>query len=218
MNGLLMKDIMLLKSQKQFLVTISILVIVFLVAYDSPIFVMSYFTVVLSFFGMSTAAFDDMDNGMAFLMTLPVTRKKYLKEKYCFSVVVSMTAWGIALILMIATSLIRRIPLVPEEIYLISLAAISVGMLLLTLGLPVQLKFGSEKSRIASAILFGLLFLFCFFAGKLMAQTDINWNRQLEKMLDINRGLLTIIFVIIWMILSLISYMISQNILEKKEF
>ena len=217
MKGLFIKDLMLLKGQKQFLLTVSILVIVFLVAYDSPIFVMSYFTVVLSFFGMSTAAFDDMDNGMAFLMTLPVTRKKYLKEKYFFSAAVSVAAWGIALILMVATSLIRRIPLVPEEIYLLSLAAISVGMLLLTIGLPIQLKFGSEKSRIASAILFGVIFLFCFFAGKLMAQTDINWNSQLEKLLDINRGLLTVVFVIIWMILSLISYLISQNILEKKE-
>lgn len=218
MKGLFIKDLMLLKGQKQFLLTVSILVIVFLVAYDSPIFVMSYFTVVLSFFGMSTAAFDDMDNGMAFLMTLPVTRKKYLKEKYFFSAVVSVAAWGIALILMVATSLIRRIPLVPEEIYLLSLAAISVGMLLLTIGLPIQLKFGSEKSRIASAILFGVIFLFCFFAGKLMAQTDIDWNSQLEKLLDINRGLLTVVFAIIWMILSLISYLISQNILEKKEF
>ena len=218
MKGLFIKDLMLLKGQKQFLLTVSILVIVFLVAYDSPIFVMSYFTVVLSFFGMSTAAFDDMDNGMAFLMTLPVTRKKYLKEKYFFSAAVSVAAWGIALILMVATSLIRRIPLVPEEIYLLSLAAISVGMLLLTIGLPIQLKFGSEKSRIASAILFGVIFLFCFFAGKLMAQTDINWNSQLEKLLDINRGLLTVVFAIIWMILSLISYLISQNILEKKEF
>lgn len=218
MKGLFIKDLMLLKGQKQFLLTVSILVIVFLVAYDSPIFVMSYFTVVLSFFGMSTAAFDDMDNGMAFLMTLPVTRKKYLKEKYFFSAAVSVAAWGIALILMVATSLIRRIPLVPEEIYLLSLAAISVGMLLLTIGLPIQLKFGSEKSRIASAILFGVIFLFCFFAGKLMAQTDINWNSQLEKLLDINRGLLTVVFAIIWMILSLISYLISKNILEKKEF
>lgn len=218
MKGLFIKDLMLLKGQKQFLLTVSILVIVFLVAYDSPIFVMSYFTVVLSFFGMSTAAFDDMDNGMAFLMTLPVTRKKYLKEKYFFSAAVSVAAWGIALILMVATSLIRRIPLVPEEIYLLSLAAISVGMLLLTIGLPIQLKFGSEKSRIASAILFGVIFLFCFFAGKLMAQTDIDWNSQLEKLLDINRGLLTVVFAIIWMILSLISYLISQNILEKKEF
>lgn len=218
MKGLFIKDLMLLKGQKQFLLTVSILVIVFLVAYDSPIFVMSYFTVVLSFFGMSTAAFDDMDNGMAFLMTLPVTRKKYLKEKYFFSAAVSVAAWGIALILMVATSLIRRIPLVPEEIYLLSLAAISVGMLLLTIGLPIQLKFGSEKSRIASAILFGVIFLFCFFVGKLMAQTDIDWNSQLEKLLDINRGLLTVVFAIIWMILSLISYLISQNILEKKEF
>lgn len=218
MKGLFIKDLMLLKGQKQFLLTVSILVVVFLVAYDSPIFVMSYFTVVLSFFGMSTAAFDDMDNGMAFLMTLPVTRKKYLKEKYFFSAAVSVAAWGIALILMVATSLIRRIPLVPEEIYLLSLAAISVGMLLLTIGLPIQLKFGSEKSRIASAILFGVIFLFCFFAGKLMAQTDIDWNSQLEKLLDINRGLLTVVFAIIWMILSLISYLISQNILEKKEF
>lgn len=218
MKGLFIKDLMLLKGQKQFLLTVSILVVVFLVAYDSPIFVMSYFTVVLSFFGMSTAAFDDMDNGMAFLMTLPVTRKKYLKEKYFFSAAVSVAAWGIALILMVATSLIRRIPLVPEEIYLLSLAAISVGMLLLTIGLPIQLKFGSEKSRIASAILFGVIFLFCFFVGKLMAQTDIDWNSQLEKLLDINRGLLTVVFAIIWMILSLISYLISQNILEKKEF
>lgn len=218
MRGLFIKDLMLLKGQKQFLITISILVIVFLVAYDSPIFVMSYFTVVLSFFGMSTAAFDDMDNGMAFLMTLPVTRNKYLKEKYCFSAAVSIAAWGIALILMVATSLIRRIPLVPEEVYLLSLAAISVGLVLLSIGLPVQLKFGSEKSRVASALLFGMIFLFCFFAAKLMGQTDIDWNRKLEQVLEMNRGMLTLIFAAVWLILIFISYLISKNVLNKKEF
>lgn len=218
MSGLFMKDLMLLKAQKQFLVTVSVLVVIFLVAYDSPIFVMSYFTVVLSFFGMSTAAFDDMDHGMTYLMTLPVTRKSYLKEKYCFSAAVSIAAWAISLILMIATSLIRRIPLVPEEIYLLSLAAVSVGMLLLTIGLPVQLKFGAEKSRVASAILFGMIFLFVFFAAKLAGQADIDWNLQLEKVLEINRSLLTVAFVIIWMVIGLISYLVSNTILERKEF
>lgn len=218
MSGLFMKDLMLLKGQKQFLITLSILVVVFLIAYDNPSFVLTYFTVVLSFFGMTTAAYDDMDNGMTFLLTLPVTRKNYLKEKYCFSAIFPVLSWGIALVLMVAVGRIRRIPLVPEEIFLISAASITVGMLLLTIGLPIQLKFGAERSRIVSGILFGAVFLGCFFAGKLMAQTKINWDIQLEKILAMNKGIFVLVCIMLWILLIFISYGISRRILDKKDF
>ena len=39
-------------------------------------------TIVTAIFAITTISYDEFDNGLAFLMTLPVTRKQYVAEKY----------------------------------------------------------------------------------------------------------------------------------------
>ena len=86
MTGCLIKDLMLIKNQKQFLVIIGVIGLMMLIIYDNPSFVFGYLTVMLSFLPITTLAYDDAENGAAYLFSLPVTRRGYVAEKYLFSI------------------------------------------------------------------------------------------------------------------------------------
>ena len=83
MKGLLIKDIRLMKGQSTILLALLILVAVFtgVVSDVSPSFVVAYITIFLSIFVASTISYDEYDHGYLFLMTLPITRNKYVNEK-----------------------------------------------------------------------------------------------------------------------------------------
>ena len=60
-------------------------VIFMLVAGQDTSFVIMYANIIFMMFGLSTISYDAFDNGEAFLFTLPITKKLYVKEKYVFS-------------------------------------------------------------------------------------------------------------------------------------
>ena len=83
MKGLFVKDIELMKQQKQFFILVVVMeVILNLAGSGSVSFATGYFTIVTAIFAITTISYDEFDNGLAFLMTLPVTRKQYVVEKY----------------------------------------------------------------------------------------------------------------------------------------
>ena len=75
MKGLLIKDIKLLNNQKkQFILLLVMFVFLGFTGIFMPEFIMGYLPFTLGIFVMSTISYDDFDNGLSFLMTLPVTR------------------------------------------------------------------------------------------------------------------------------------------------
>ena len=96
MKGLFVKDIELMKQQKQFFVLVVVMgVILNLAGSGSVSFAIGYFTIVTAIFAITTISYDEFDNGLAFLMTLPVTRKQYVAEKYLLGAGLTAAAWGI---------------------------------------------------------------------------------------------------------------------------
>ena len=81
MKGLFVKDIELMKQQKQFFILVIVMgVILNLAGSGSSSFAAGYFTFVTAIFAITTISYDEFDNGLAFLMTLPVTRKQYVAD------------------------------------------------------------------------------------------------------------------------------------------
>ena len=81
MKGLLIKDLKLLKGQKNFFVVLIVIAIVLSVSMSSPSFVIGYMTFIGAVFTLSTISYDEFDNGNAFLFTLPFSRMDYVIEK-----------------------------------------------------------------------------------------------------------------------------------------
>lgn len=95
MRGLLRKDWKLVKNQKQFFLTMGAIALFFLVLYDNPYFLVGYMTIVFSTFSVNTIAYDEADNGNAYLFTLPISRKIYVREKYFFGILLMVITWGV---------------------------------------------------------------------------------------------------------------------------
>ena len=84
MKGLLIKDIRLMKNMRNSIIMI-LLIAVSMGAYMKDVsFIITYLALIGASFTTSTMSYDEFDNGYTFLLSLPVTRKGYVLEKYAF--------------------------------------------------------------------------------------------------------------------------------------
>ena len=98
MRGLLEKDIRLLMHSKQTFVCFIALAVVLGVAQKSTL-MLGYLTFFISAILVSTLSYDEMDHGFAFLFTLPINRKIYVREKYVFCMGGAVIVWSLTMML-----------------------------------------------------------------------------------------------------------------------
>lgn len=218
MKGLLLKDWKLMKSQARFMMVILGISIVIsfsgVTGYAS--FMTSYLTFIFSMFVLSTLSYDSYDNGMIFLLSLPVSRKTYVQEKYLFSLLVTSGSWLLSLLL----RLLILFPQLPEgeipEIFIPDLIYLVLVLLFIAFSLPLHLKFGNEKGRMLSFGFLGLLVMGFF--------TIIKIDRGHALFTAINHifshssGPLITAATFFCIICFGISFFLSLWIMEKKEF
>lgn len=98
MAGLLEKDIRLLWGTKQTLVILFAIAVA--VAFSgNGNFIIGYLPFVVEMIAISTIAYDEMDHGYQFLLTLPINKKTYVREKYLLCAGGVVAAWVIAVCL-----------------------------------------------------------------------------------------------------------------------
>ncbi len=157
MNGLIRKDIYLLKEMR-FVLLLMAAIEIFLVFQNKAVdFAMGYMTVLGAMFVINTISYDEP--GFGFLMTLPVSRKQYVAAKYllgiCSGVLFELMSIGIVT----AAGLI--LPDMRQGWFrLLSQAGMYCGLVILlqSLMIPLLLKFGAEKGR--NIILLGVVAIF----------------------------------------------------------
>lgn len=154
MIGLFVKDCYLLVQRKQSLGIFLAVCLLMGFSTDGS-FMVGYLSILSALLALSTISFDDADNGMAFLMTLPVNEKTYADSKYLLGAVFCGGAWVLAVVLLFAMNFLKGLPLNAVENLVSSLVFLPMSALALDLMIPLQLKFGAEKSRIVMIAVFG---------------------------------------------------------------
>ena len=81
MRGLIEKDLRLMFKRKQILLVI-VFVEIMLGISGSGNFAVVYFTLLGGIIAAGTLSYDEFDNGLEFLFTLPIDRKTYIRGKY----------------------------------------------------------------------------------------------------------------------------------------
>lgn len=217
MKGLLKKDFSLMKGQKQFFLVAVIFAFVFLFVNKMITFGVSYLMIMFLMFTLSTITYDEYDNGYAFLFTLPISRKLYVKEKYVFCALISTVVCVINSVLILVLTLIRENPESALDLLIACLAAFATGMVMMAIMIPVQLKFGSEKRQLAMVIGFVGLFLLFFLGSWFMDHFEV--PKQLMKMVvELPLAMVICLCIVLIAVAVVISYVISVRIMEKKEF
>ena len=197
MKGLLIKDFRLLKGQVYFLLIVTVCVIVFMIN-GSEAFGVAY----------------------AFLFTLPITKKDYVKEKYLFAGILLLIGLIVSMIMWYITAVIKTGNIAWDDWMSCCIGGVTAGLMMVAVALPAQLKFGPERGRIALvtivllAVALGIL-MQEFTKGTKFAQSAKRILNQIDKLGT--KGILGVI-VIIWVIVGVISMIISMRVMEKREF
>lgn len=217
MKGLLIKDIKLMKGQKNFFFMIAVIGMVMIMFIEDPSFIIGYMTFLGGTFAMSTISYDEFDNGNAFLFTLPITRKSYVKEKYEFGLLAGGGFWILATALVLAAGKIKDLMPV-KDILMTAFLTLPVLFLILSVMIPFQLKFGGEKGRIAIIGAVGLLFVLVFAVVKIAEMFHVDLNSAFNNLPTMSMGMLIAVVLGISVIILLVSIRISIAIMNRKEF
>lgn len=217
MKGLFIKDCKLLMQQKNFFLLILLVTAGVAVFTEDFIFPVGFASFVASMFALTTISYDEFDNGSAFLFCLPVSRRLYVKEKYWFGVAAECVTWVLSFLLVLCASLSRH-SASPGEVLLSALFFLPAAFLLQALALPLYLKFGGERGRLAILGACGLLLLMGLLAVKLAESLGIDLGALLEQLSALRMGTLLMAALAAVLLLWLLSMRISFSIMDRREF
>lgn len=213
MRGLMVKDLCILKQRKtSILLFIVILFVIGLQAEAS--FTVTYGTLIFGILAQSTIAYDVDGNCMTYLLTLPVTVKDYVKEKFIFTGLAIFAGWGASLTIGCVLDRISNEPVMMSVMMDLIIPAFIVLLILvaeLLIYIPIQLKFGPERSRII-IIGFGAVGFIVVMALAKLNLAIPAWVDSLSTMTILLAALLVSTLIIA------MSYIWSVNILKKKEY
>ena len=213
MKGLLTKDFYLLGNQYKSLLLILICGIGMSFGMDTFSGIV-YLTMIGSIFSLSTLSYDEMENGYSYLLTLPVSRKTYAKEKYVFSFLMSVFFCLLGLIICIIVGFIKDGKLI-SEIGENIITSLMMSVFLISIMLPLRLKYGSEKSKFVLFGIFGIGMLIVYF---LTGNNGANYSKLAEKLSQLDFKIVLAAMIAFIAILCCVSIAASIRIMEKKEF
>lgn len=210
MTGLLLKDSYLILQRKQTLFLL--LAISLLMGYTiDGAFIVGYVTFLSLMLSIGTISYDEADNSLLFLMTLPFERRTYVLSKYVLSWIVCGIAWVISLFLLFLMNTIKGLPLdFVENITgcLVVLVFVVVG---LDMMIPIQLKFGAEKSRTVITMIVGVVMAVSILFGKVL-----DLDAFLQSLDRIPLPVYAVVGVVITITATVGSVAVSTRIMDQK--
>lgn len=215
MRGLLTKDFCLMAGQKRFVLVVLGIAVLFMISGQNEMFVIAYVTMLCSFFSISTIHYDEFNKGNNFLFTLPFTRKEYALEKYVFGIITGGAAWAVSTVVGLISVTARKPETNMSEWFFSVVAYLFVLILMLSLMIPIEFKFGAEKGRIASFAVFFIVFGVCALGGELAEKTGIDIVGMLDR---INGRVFMGILIVTAVVFFAVSVTASIKIMEKKQF
>lgn len=218
MTGLLIKDWKLFKNQGRYFFAILIIAMAILIvgSEEYSAFATSYITFLVAYFTLSTISYDEYDNGMVFLMTLPVSRRIYVSEKYFLSILLTGGAWLFSIGMNLVFFRLGSSSETFHEMLCTEPAFLLVVLVFLSISLPLFLKYGPEKGRVVSFGILGVTVLAAFILGRMgIGVTEL----RVLNLLSAEQPLMSFgICMLLSVLAVMISYMVSLKLMEKKEF
>lgn len=201
MKGLILKDIMNLKKQGKIYVLVIGIYIIFAIMNESSVMLQYMICMFAAMLLITALAYDEKADWDKYALSMPVSRRQVVLSKYC----VGLLGMAVGALLIVIYNLI--IPSkVGESNNLVPYASL-IGVLFLSLMLPILFKFGVEKGRVLMLL---VLFL------PMISLTMIAKSGIPEPSMRVI-FMLKDFFPVIVIIVLAISILISQHIYQNKE-
>lgn len=219
---MLIKDFRILKYQGKtlFLMLLVVAVLMNLITDVGPTFIVGYITIIFSLFTVTTVSYDEFDNCYLFLMTLPVTRKKYVNEKYLFALLSIIFAWCAGIVLGIILMIVQPSGEVDAADWFgTCLGYIFTAWIFVSVMLPLRLKFDAEKARYANLIMIAAVAIAAFLISNALEYVPAKIvGPGKEWFSGLGTGGILGLFAVVTALVVVISYLCSRHIMAKKEF
>ena len=213
MRGLLRKDLELARLNIKIWGVLFFIGVIYLFSgksMDGGSFFTAYMMFVSIGLSAGTISYDTSDHGMQFLLTLPVTRREYVKEKYLFCI--GLTAVLGVISLLISMLVYRKVNM---ELLVSAGAVFYCAILCLALMLPLRLKYG-DRVRILMGGLAVAVFAVIALCNEILQKLHINGNVENFSFAR-NRTWIAVGMVLVCVGCLGISIKSSEHIMEKME-
>lgn len=215
MLGLLKKDYIIIKKQYHIILLFSILAIVN--CYSNQFSFTYVFTTFLCInIGLNTITYDQSDNSLPFLFTLPIKRSTYVKEKYLLiltlmgaSIVYCVTIHGILALLLDNVNFNTVDLYSPDSLWSLVITSLVTSLVYSSIIIPLYLKFGSEKARMLTYIVVITIFILALTFSKISG--FLVFNQVFNNNISIST--LTIIILFITSLIFFVSSKISKKVM-----
>ena len=150
MKALFIKDIRIVLKQQRVLICAFFAVITILAfATDNSMYAVAFVLFLVPTMMLTTISYDTFENGMSYIMSLPVSVKDYVTEKYILTVVSSLIFNIMATILInVVLSIGKGVGIMPLELIVNAMLAQFMVLIYISLVLPVDIRFGTDKGMI----------------------------------------------------------------------
>ena len=221
-KGLLKKDLYNLASYKTTLIIIVIFCGMAIIGTDAIYWGSVVIGIIVGMISLSTFSYDEMAKSNRYILTLPVTRKEIVLEKYILAIGATIlgSLLGFVLTLIIGNIMNYVRPDNVIDINIDTLLATTIGglfgvSLIQAIQIPSIFKWGAEKGRIQMFIVLFILALIGAGVGFLIKESGLSVDiAKLESVLK-NFGLF--LLALLSFIIYFISYKISYKIYKNKE-
>lgn len=218
MKGLLVKDFCILKLQKNTLLILLAMCVVFTVSMKSPTYIVSLLPMYGGLVSLGTLSYDEFDRGYSFLFTLPISKKGYVREKYVFGLLLCGGTWLVSVLLSSLYVLFVERTEMDASLLVAYAVPIVLVVFLIGIAIPVQLKYGNERGRLAVVATGLVIFAVIIAGGQLMKFLNLEVEPVLETISQMKMSVLVLLVVAGVVLFLGISYWISVRVMEKKEF
>ncbi len=220
MKGLLVKDFRFVLGQKSFMIIFLVLALFFLISGQDISFAIVYCMMMAAIFSTSSISYDNFENGMAFMLTLPIQKKTYVVSKYIFSLLVIVIIGALVCLLAFGCNSFGITELVLEGMAEIFMGGVAAAILMISLMIPIYIIFGAEKARTAILVIVGVVVAGAFIVDKFFLTDEskgkiAEWIAKLGNLSDVQAVLLIAGALVVVLAISVI---ISMKGLAKKEY
>lgn len=227
MKTLLVKDYRILMTNRKSFIWILGIGILMLATTMEIDFLIGYMMMLSLMLSAGTINYDELDNGMSFLMTLPASRKAYAIEKYVLTFINVLICGGVIFALYLITKGFVNWGFEIGDMAGITFGWIAGSCLSASVMLPLYMKFSAEKRRVVLMIFAGVIALVIIAGQSLIDNiaTDGVTNggavvigEMITNIEIMNPVVMLLCIFGIAVVCVAVSMLISIRIMQKKEF
>lgn len=218
MKGLLIKDFCLTKSNQRLYTILPILAVISVVTGNDNTFCVGYLTLVFAMMVMTSISYDEFDKSNAFLMTMPITRKTYVTEKYVFGLITSLIGWLVAVILIGLFGIFKGQNVFTSETLVLCIGTLYTAFLFLLIFIPVQLRFGGDNGKAVILALILSITILVLLIEKVSSYFSIDKAAIVQHVWMLPEWILVLLVVAVHAGFLFLSYFCSLRTIMRKQF